>query len=463
MPSHKSGWIKRTWAWLCKRALRLWRWLWKWKGRTNKQVSISPLREFVYLDEMTLRSLLASQDGEEKDQVTRADTYAEQVELNSKITGSNIALKAEVGSRFQTTSTQNVQTTRKAIVQSRFRDFLALVGNQLVLSVEPQQPDAARTASKKKLIEHEATRQPDALARGSLLEVEVELSADPIYKMSAMFTEISEISKGSPGLVGNTVTARTIDEIEPANKILQRLLVGLVPIRAHVVSHVVIIEDGADLIVPRELAEQYELDSLPIEVVGVTEQQSYWKDLRRVLFSNSRFTMLCRVGKTGLQREWMPVKLQGLFHEISPQLSMQISAIGSINFTASQPSDDAPTPSRTFGDALISYAKQLLLQHCPNLKAGKITAMYDFVTALDVTDMSVSAQRAAFKSIENYFENTLHVDIPSDEASALRERVRRENGIGLLDVKVPTATDSLSSGRPDSSRLLDTEIIAIYW
>ncbi|MFF1830736.1 hypothetical protein [Paenarthrobacter sp. NPDC058040] len=421
------------------------------------------MREFVYLDEMTLRSLLASQDGEEKDQVTRADTYAEQVELNSKITGSNLALKAEVGSRFQTTSTQNVQTTRKAIVQSRFRDFLGLVEDQLVLSVESGRSNEVQTSSETKLIKHTASRKPVALPRGSLLEVEVELSADPIYKMSAMFTEIAEISKDSPGLVANPGTAKTIGEIDPANKILQRLLVGLVPIRAHVVSHVVVVEDGVELIVPRKLAEHSKLHGLPIEVVGVTEQQSYWKDLRRVLFSNSRFTMLCRVGRSGLQNEWMPVKLQGLFHEISPELSRQIGAIGSIDLAASQPSGDATAAHRIFSAALTSYAKQLLLQHCPNLKARKTTEMYDFVTALDVTDVSASAQRSAFRSIEDYFKDTLEVNIPSDEASVHRERVRRETGLGLLGIDSPAATNPPSIDRPESSRLLDTEIIAIYW
>lgn len=37
------------------------------------------------------------------------------------------------------------------------------------------------------------------------------------------------------------------------------------------------------------------LERWPIFVVGVTERDQYWKDIRRVLFSKSRYTVFARL------------------------------------------------------------------------------------------------------------------------------------------------------------------------
>ena len=95
----------------------------KKQGATARNTATKlPLREFVYLDEVTLRSLLASQTGAVTDQVSSAITQAEQAELTGKISASAGVAKSEVGSRYQTSNTQNIQTSRKAIVQSLFKE-----------------------------------------------------------------------------------------------------------------------------------------------------------------------------------------------------------------------------------------------------------------------------------------------------------------------------------------------------
>lgn len=85
-----------------------------------------PLREFVYLDDVSLRSLLASQKGELTDQVTLLLSQADEAELASSIGASSPVLKAEVRSRYQTTISQGSQTSRKAVVQSLFKELREL-------------------------------------------------------------------------------------------------------------------------------------------------------------------------------------------------------------------------------------------------------------------------------------------------------------------------------------------------
>ena len=66
-----------------------------------------PLREFVYLDEVSLRSLLSSQTGEVTDVKSEHQENALQAEIGSAI-GTNVplAVKSEITSRFQTSNSK---------------------------------------------------------------------------------------------------------------------------------------------------------------------------------------------------------------------------------------------------------------------------------------------------------------------------------------------------------------------
>ena len=75
---------------------------------------------------MSLRSLLASQKGELTDQVTDLLSQADEAELASTIGASSPVLKAEVSARYQTTTSQGTQTSRKAVVQSLFKELREL-------------------------------------------------------------------------------------------------------------------------------------------------------------------------------------------------------------------------------------------------------------------------------------------------------------------------------------------------
>ena len=83
----------------------------------------APLREFIYLDEVSLRSLLASQQGAIEDAVSEAFSNAENAELAAELSADAVVGKGKINSRYQTSNSRSIQTTRKVIAQSLFKSF----------------------------------------------------------------------------------------------------------------------------------------------------------------------------------------------------------------------------------------------------------------------------------------------------------------------------------------------------
>ncbi|GAA3327924.1 hypothetical protein J2S64_001624 [Paeniglutamicibacter sulfureus] len=110
-------------------------------------------------------------------------------------------------------------------------------------------------------------------------------------------------------------------------KVLDRFLAELVPIKSKAVHYRVVKVAGHEYIVDKRSIKDLAIKSRPLYIVGVTEKLGYWKDLRRVLFSNARFTVMCRVARTGIHDSWTPVKLADLFTDVAPGFVDLINAI----------------------------------------------------------------------------------------------------------------------------------------
>jgi hypothetical protein len=79
-----------------------------------------PLREFVYLDEVSLTSLLVSQRDTIPEHVTSGRSVSEQAEISAKASVDAVAAKAESATRYQTANSSSVESSRKAVVQTLF-------------------------------------------------------------------------------------------------------------------------------------------------------------------------------------------------------------------------------------------------------------------------------------------------------------------------------------------------------
>tara|TARA_R110000851_G_scaffold37912_2_gene97645 strand:+ start:185 stop:1546 length:1362 start_codon:yes stop_codon:yes gene_type:complete len=443
-------------------------WPFKQKGEVNPpDTAERPLREFVYLDEVSLRSLLSSQTGGVTESMSRESLSTIEAELGSRLeAGTSVLVKSEVSSRFQTSNSSSIQTSRKATVQSWFVELLALPGLRKIFPAVPDESindiDDIKTLSTPST----AIRASD-LCRGDLVEFQATLVADPVFRLETMVTEFAGMAEDYPEMFGSGGAIAQLKSVLPVNKVLQRLLAGLIPVRARALHHVVIEIGGEEFVVHRRLIEGHVVTSRPLEIVGVTEHLAYWKDIRRVLFSDGVFNILARVSRPGLYDSWTPVKLVDLFSQLTPDLVAQISEASLIPLNI--PADSADEPSKlehTLEAALKLYVQRLASHSQKSLTEAQVQQLDRLCEILRTRSSSLSDQSSAFRQVRNEVSAILGFDIASDQDLAVRNSVRDE--VGLSWFPLVGANDASPQARRaprqiTDERLLDVEIVAIYW
>lgn len=428
-----------------------------------------PLREFVYLDEVSLRSLLSSQRGEMIDSTSESSAEAAQAEVSAAL-GANPGLvaKAEVGSRFQTSNSSTIQTSRKATVQSWFKELHSIPGLRLIETAQPKAP-AEDLETLKSTVDTSLLVQSRALRRGALVEFRVRLKADPVFHLGMLVSEFSAMAEEYPDMFSASNSLAALHEVRPINKILQRLLAGLIPIRAEAVDYSVVVLDGVEHVVHRELIEGLDLEARPLQIVGVTEHLAYWRDIRRVLFSEADFVLLGRLARDGLDDTWTPVKLADLFQDLAPGLVEQINAAGRLPFGPSRLVPPVTPPESQLGRALRTYSRALLEVGGRKLQKGKRGDLEARISALEKRTSSVSDQRAAFRAVRTLLEELTGVDVDPTLDLQLRDTARTESGLPLFpaltsEVATPSVPMAPTIAEDaDGPRLLDVEVVAIYW
>jgi hypothetical protein len=426
----------------------------------------------VYLDEVSLRSLLVSQKDTIPEEVSRAISVAEEAELAGKVSADvAMAGKAEAGARYQTSNSSTVQTSRKAIVQTLFKELRdeKELDYALVVRTEPVQ--------KFKSIEDIlSTAGPDLAVpasrfeRGALVEIEVTLEVDPVFKLGTIITEFTNMAEEYPAMFGQAGQAgrSMLHEAQPVNKVLQRLLAGLIPIRATAVHYSVVTVGGREYVVHNDAVADLEVEGRPLEVVGVTEHLGYWKDIRRVLFSSGRFTVLCRVSRDGLQNTWTPVKLADLFGEVAPSLVDQINAASRAGVSGMSTSAMDDAHSEAFGRALSIYKNKLLAASGSELSTAAEAELVTIKAEISAEATSPSKQRQAFAKVKDVINNSVDDSVVEDDADLrARREARNEAGLSLfpsLDMQPLVAHPHVPGSSDDEDeRLLDVEVVAIYW
>lgn len=449
-----------------------------WKTNRQKQVetvqsslTTPPLREFVYLDEVSLRSLLASQTGALTTEITNLINRADEAEIAGSVSAGTTfmpGVNAEVSSRYQTTNSQGSQSSRKAIIQSLFKEFRELPSVKLAIepSLVSEQPESVET-----LVAKQAGHVVSSveLKRGVLIEIEVELVADPIFRFSTIISELGDMSDEYPEMLGSESTTGLMAQARPINRVLQRMLAGLIPLRARAVNLVVIKVDSAKYVVDRRALEGLEIECYPLYVVGVTEHLSYWRDVRRVLFGGAKFTVLGRVARDGLHDSWVAVKLAEVLAEIAPEFPAAIDAVGKVGYAV--PIDVAEVRQQ----AALMHALQLFAAGAAEKtgfaiddeKAVKYAGMSQSLTGYAAT---AGGQREAFRVIAAELSKDAAAELTSDEWLELRAKARVDAKLELFrgssklsEYSASPPKEGVEAVEENGELLLDTEIIAIYW
>jgi hypothetical protein len=406
--------------------------------------------------------LLVSQQGALPTEFTDQNVLVEQSEISSKVSVAPKGMGAEVGSRFQATSTLGRQTLRKSVAQSEFKTFIEM--DSVNIRFRGKSPQTASVTAKDLNSADETAHsvRVDRLRRGDLVELEVELTADPIYRFNLTMAEISDLATKYPDLMNAPGATDVMEQIGPLSKMLEQLLVGLVPIRARCLNLVVAEIDDEFHVVRRTDADALALPTTPIDVVGVTNLDHYWQDVRRVLFAHGAFKVLGRVARDGLHEDWSPVKGAEVLSELSPEFPALLEAAGRTEY--GMPKDTRVEQQReALEKALMAFATKILDLSTPPHPWNRCPGLDELIAEQSHRASSASGQRGAFGAVANLVSSAAAVSPTPEQLHEFRAFARETTGLAFSLDQV-SAKPIQSVQRPRGpEKLLDVEIVAIYW
>ncbi|HEY3548526.1 MAG TPA: hypothetical protein VGK17_20835 [Propionicimonas sp.] len=432
------------------------------------------LREFIYLDDVSVYSLLASRLGPIATEFTETQARSLNSEISAEISANAGFAQGRGGASIASTRSQESQVIRKSIVQTAFKELHDLDVTSLRLPPENSTPPAASVFDQLLAAEHGSEPwivRPGSLRRGLLVEAEIELESEAVFQVNVVVSTLLQILDENRQLFGN-VDQDGMLNMRAIARMLETLLAGLVPIRCRLVEYVAVATDGGDVLVHNAFAEAARhagLDVRPVFITGVTEQRLYWKDIRRVLFAGSTFRIFCRLAGEGLKPEWKPVKLADALRDVHPVLGAQLDNIGSLMLSAMGEAialGAGEGADRTGGGMRVAraYVAQLCDHHGRGPDAEAVMSQID-MTVAEVPGWlgSVDSWRPVFGALTDAVDAALGVQTDAGDAATLRVSAQLEGGatlpgLGSRDAPSPAA----GVVRPDE-RYLDTEVIAIYW
>jgi hypothetical protein len=449
-------------------------------GRRRTRQTDHELREFAYLDDISLYSLYASIKGFIPTELRQSATTSRRRGASFGAGLNPGAGHASAGGRVETESSNATELLGKAVVQGTFKELYDLVGSNLVLGPPegptPPPPAPATVRANLSAVSpsdaiHRFGVSADSLHRGGLVELDVQLEAEPIFRTGTVVAALLDLVRESPAAFGISTTV-DLRQAGLMNQILDKLLGGLVPVRGRVVDYRVAEVEGKDHIVPRHVLDQLGPSSglrvRPLVLTGVAEPALFWKAPQLVLFADLRYRVFARLLHDGIQCDWSPIKLADVLRRVAPEAAAGLDQL--TDRIGESTSSHASRDSRKLElDALrqvvVYYATQLSTRLGSSIEVGDLESTLVPSRLEQISFRSVPEIRAAFAPITQILESRLGHPIDHALAAEYRAAALEAGGFTLDGQwlgKEHTAGEA-PSDEGSAESFLDSEIIAIYW
>lgn len=418
-------------------------------------------REFIYLDEVSVISLLAGLQGEIKDAVTETLSRTEDRGLTASLGVTTAGAGLE--SRLGTSRTSTNEVVRRAVIQSIFRDLWRRDVGVLLHDTAGVKTKARAPLHSQRDLENALPRLKksklavplNAINRGDIVEMDVKIEADQLFKMITVGTTFLDLMNGREDLFG--LSATDLRQVEPMIEVFKELLVGLVPMRGVSTSHSVVEVGGEQVVIATELlGTEIRTGARQLELVGFAEANSFWRDLRRTLFSGSTFTVYARAEGPMLNAPWSPVKIADLLASVSPELREEVVLpLQHLDFDRSS-EVAAPDPTAIARFQLTNFAAALLEVTNGNGRAASVPQIVEAAIPALAAATSLDEQRRAFEPVARAVAgDDVDRDLVLDARSAWLGAVPPD----------PAAPSPHTPLPPDSSSSAQLEVgfVALYW
>ena len=449
--------------------------------RWGLQSDPPPLREFVYVDEVSVYSLISSRVGALPTEFTETQTSATKFSNTTSLGVERMPLRGSFGSTQEDSQSSSSQVIKKSTIQTTFREFhwyeqprMVLLPSESVLKSKGR-PRLVEVSDLGKAARGQLSStwvvSTEEFERGRLFEVDVSLSTNNLFKFSTIFSTLSDIIMETPELFPGVLDAQ-FKTATAVNRVLNRLLVGLIPIEARVVDYFVArIGPEEAYVVHRSVLNEPALRRVsitPLTVAGVTEQGLYWRDIRRILFAERTFRVLGRIAEAGLVETWRPVKLAEVLAEAVPTLTHDLNEsanLGLASFGTNPSRNEEVDEQHQVEESLRIYGKllkqELALADDDALAPSLPRPVGGYGSMADVTN-----RREVFSLVTDWYRANYDMDqVSPDRIAAMRSEALKRAGFDERGKLIPPTgvSESHDSRQSEAPLLLESEIVAIYW
>lgn len=436
--------VYSVWWWI----LRRWNGLRGWLGLT----SLPELREFVYIDEDALISLLASTTGG----ITQQRTTTQRERISSSIKGSLGPLGSSIGSEKE----KATQAVRRYVIQSNFKEFYDMRSGDISITDDPDDPPGVYVAA----ADSEQIRQvaPDLdssrtieLSRGRLFELDVTLGSSRIYDYFKVFGAFEEIidSFSTEKEVRQQLRRQNVssEKIAMIIDLMDTLMAGLVPIEC-TISNYGVAQVNQEVLVHKEWADANDIEYEECRAVGFIDEDNLWQDPTEVLFERDEFTIYGRIDDPIPSTEWNPLKLVDVVQSILPELGNEL---GNLQTDLQDPKSSSTNHGdQSVEDELENYLEWIAEEQGTTLSDESKEAVIASVGPV-LNPLPLSAKKELFESAER----TLSEEVDEDMEVSAEQRAEY-----LSQVWQPRQSgEEHEKGDQADEKYLMTNFVAIYW
>lgn len=257
-----------------------------------------PLREFIYLDETSVVSLLASLEGEITESlITRSESVNRELGksnkgLSYKGAGYNRVNESET---LERSGSENIQ---RSVIQSRFDELYDSREDQLLLPSEEG-------------------LDLEAIQRGELIELEGYVNVAESYRVFKIIEYLANTFEDFEEF-GESVEGISREEFEALSGFLSSLFGDQVPVTIEPVNYR-LVKDRIHQLQNLDSPEEGEA----ISIVAFLNRDSLWEDPLTVFSDDTEFTIYGRVITDEV--EWTPLRLTRVLEEHFPDQAKQVN------------------------------------------------------------------------------------------------------------------------------------------
>lgn len=444
-----------------------------------RKPNLTQLREFVYLDEVSVVSLSSSLRGALAEEITDSESSTLKTDSRLELGARVPYLKSKTGYGAEFSSSEGRQILRKSTIQSKYKDLMGDLSNRLKTLHYSQEIVAPSNASKllaeiKEWKPGDSVgwlRSTDDFVRGDLVEFEVELAADMVYGAGLTLSSMAGVLKRIGQVDQSGLDEATINQLQVLSEVLTQLLIGLIPVKSKVVGWKVLEYEKRLFLVTDDVAFKLSNSKKVIIsslfITGVLEETLFWKDVRQVLFNNHRMKVLCRITES-ISKEWNPIKMFDVLMSILPSMPDELAPLASGKWLQDSFAQGT-TRQKDDSGILVLNSEEIVQKYIdivsaeekleiPSEKKGLLIAAGLAVAG----DDTYTSQVNILKSVDKVMKEELSTDIDGDRLVKYRALAMSSSKAGDSE-DVLRKIEEYVEKETGKEYYINSEIISIYW